>query len=398
MALDIDYSAYDLGLSTDDMLDLEEDDVTEEAHWEIESKEFKAILSVIKAMVARSPIPKMVRFESSSLGLKISSTDSMSFVQYDVSILNSKNIMQGSFTVPFSSLESLVMMLPKNKTVIYLSKDVLYVQLVGGSFPVYCTSTDIFSMWDKVSIGEKIGKIKTGDTKRIIHDLLPYITSSDQIQDRKISLDSENGVTYAFASYLWSMVRTPIQAEGISSVDLRFKDLQIIKLLLNSTSSDHIHLYEVNGMSAVAIQSLNYSYYFVKSTPYSPSLTRKILGGLGQDNQEFLANYSHLLQVVKFANQNQDILPDINFIISDSVLFIEVALSNGTHSTFKILGVPSKKLPNFKVKMNKEVVFNTLKAVTLNEESSDIKIRFSPDFSYCGFSALSDSVISCTSI
>lgn len=395
----INYEDVDLGLTINDMLDLDDAEITQDFRWEVDSKEFKSILGVIKSIVAKSPIAKAVRLEATNLGLVISATDTLSFLQYEAGILNSQQVLQGSYTVLFSSLEPLIPMLPKNKTVIYSKDNLLYVQLVGGSFPISTINQDIFGNWDAVTIGEKIGKIDTEDMRTVIRDMLPYITSSEQPQDRKITFDVEDDTTYAFASYKWSMVRTPVNAEGIKDVDVRYKDLQILKQLLSASSGEHVHLYSVNGMDAIAVQSLNYSYYFVKSVKNNAPLTRKLLHSLieSPDSHVFMVNYSHFFQVVKFANQNPDIVGEISIRVSNDFLFVEVTLNNGIHSTFKIMGQPvSAGIPPISIKLDKEVALTTLRAITMDEvkSSTELSVVFSNDLSYVGFAGVSESIIS----
>lgn len=398
MSLNIDFGTISdsIGLTVDDMIDLLDEDVVEEQRWELDSKEIKTIFSVVKSIVGKSPITKCVRLEATKVGLVISATDSLSFLQYEAGILNSGQILQGAYTILFSSIEPLLAMLPKNKTVIYERDGFLYVQLIGGSFPIATVNADVYTNWDKVGIGAKIGKIDTENMQTVIRDLLPYISSSEQVQDRKITFDVEDGQTYAFASYKWSIVRTPVQAEGVANVDLRYKDLQILKQLLQASSGENVHMYSVEGMNAIAVQSLNYTYYFVKGTVAPHPLTRKLLNSLMQDCYRFKANYNHFLQVLKFANQNQDILSEVKVRTSSQSLFIDVKLTNGIVTTFRIMGNSSTQMPEISVELNKEVGLTTLKAVSMAEakSSTEIDIVFSKDMSYIGFCGISQSLIS----
>lgn len=388
------------GLTVEDMIDMEEEIDIPYDRWELNSKELRSVISVVKQIVSKSPSDKVIQFKKTRFGLRVSTTDTLSYMYYDISISNVRKVLEGTFYVSYASIDSLMSMLPSQKTAIFLKDGTLHVQLMGGSFPLTHVSTGIFVPWESLSIGDKIGKVLTSGFQQTLRDMTPYISQAEQVQDRKLLIDQEGQRSFAFGMYKWSMIRTPIQFDGMPQLEIRYKDLQVIKSLLQSFSTDHTHFYKANGMEGteiVAVQGLKYTYFFVKSVPSTSQLTRRLLDSLQETNYVFQVNGLHLQQVLKFAVQNQDILEELKVRVSGNHLFIELQTSNGIRSTFKVMGRAECDIPDMLIKVNKQILFIVLASVSRNSDfSTSCMVKISKDMSYIGFSSISDSLISCT--
>lgn len=386
------------GLTVDDMIDTSVLSRSNKIRWEVSTSELKSVFSVVKHMVSKSPLGKLFRISRSKYGIKLSATDGNSCFSYELELKNNSNIMDASFFILYSSMESLVPLFPDDVTSFYQENNILYVELKGGIFPIQTTQTDIFSVWDTVEIGKKIGKFETNNLKNVIRDTIPYVLQSEQMQDRRVVVEKESDCTYLYGSYRWSMLRTPLVAEQAGSMEWRIRDIQAIKLLMQHFPSENIHFYQARGgnVPLLAVQGIRYEYLFVKNDYSTSSMSKKLLSSFSKDHIYFFADRYNLNQVLDFCNKNEEIQENIGFLISSNSLFILMHMKNGLNTTFRINGYSPVDLPEWKAYVQKHVAYSTFKSVSPLEETDFLEVGFSQDQNYLGFFGVSDSLISCS--
>lgn len=373
----INYSEIDLDLTIDDMLDLSDDETTVEDRWEFNSKQFRSLIQIFKSILRKNPFSQNITFVPRKHFVEVWCDGVQSILKYDLPVQNIDHVLSGPLSISLSTLEPLLSALPKNKVVIYKGDDgYFYMQLVGCVYPLIQDPNQV-----NPSIGRQDVKatVQVESLLKVFSSFLPYVNANENVYDRVIHF-VEDG--YAWAKYKWSQVQCEFQSDLPVSFILTQKNIQILKNLLNLTSSNVVQITESDDYRG--FHTTEFSFYVVKENveDYNHEIYKKAFQEFEHDSVPFRLNYQHFYHAVRFLEQNPFIQENVDVELKDNILKLNGMLQNHMPVYFRFLCNPVSDTIEGTFSINKNLLYHLVKAVDVDGEFITFKVK--KDFTKIG--------------
>lgn len=267
LELDLDSVDLDDALEDDelDSLDLsnfgEVDDSIDKPHIKVSTKDLKEYLKVAKEIASssgRDVVSKSVCLKAEGDKLVGRATDFDVYLEYEMDLLNHKDVLTDTLTIPIEILQKLIKAVPVN-TIIFKDEDEYKMRLAGGDIPLETYNIDE----SKYIFSEKVTKeatIAATDLYEVIKNFGSIVTAAVAPTERRIICESDA----AYANYMFAIIRSDA---SFAPMDLKVKDINVMRSLVKDTE-EVLTVYSTDEDTKVkmkVIEGPNFKYAFLIS-------------------------------------------------------------------------------------------------------------------------------------
>lgn len=349
----------------------EVNDTCEYPHIKVATKSLRELLKVatqITTAAGRDLISKAVNITVENGEAVFRVTDFENYLSRKLPILNQENVLKEVISIPVEVLVKLIKAAPVN-TVIYVKDDEVMIRLVGGEMPLETINADNgkFQYLDEVIFKKTVS---APALYSVLKDFGGIISSAVSPSERRVVFTEK----MACASYMWAIITAP---GDFYPMDMKIKDLAILKTLLTGSSED-LKVYETTDdvkVKRVVIESNAFKYAFmISDLGVSESLLNRM-------DQIITAPGTHVdfVQFYKMVELSAD-LPysigklGVNMDPESSSLVLAMKTKKSDDSIFLIPGATSDKL----VRLAKDFALQAkLMKIVLRSFASASSIRIS---------------------
>lgn len=235
------------------------DTTISEKHLKMNTKEFKEALKIAKSVVATSAkdiISKAMCLKREGDKVKIYCTDFDVYLEQEIELLNTENILEESISFPVDVMMKLVKAVPSN-IVIFKDEEGYKIKLVGGDVFLEVHSIDVDKFLCKDEFKDTAVNLEASELNAILRDFSPIVCSAVSPQERRIVFSDKAISTYMFSS---------IYSEGkYPTMDLKVKDINILKQLTNTEDVLKVKDPVNKDVYRKVIEGPNFKYTFLVS-------------------------------------------------------------------------------------------------------------------------------------
>jgi hypothetical protein len=338
--LELDLDSVDLDDMDLDNIDLtdfgEVDETIDYPHIKVGSKALKEFLKVSKKVCAsggKDIISKAtcLVYDESKEKVVAYATDFDVYVQQDLEVLNTTNLLKEPVIVPTDVLIKLTSAVPAN-TIFYKKDDTFYIRLYGGDMELeaHAMSLDKFQFLDEV---ERVETIEASSLYSVMKDFSPVVAAAVNPAEKRI-ICGEDG---AFANYMFAIMKAT-SVKG--SFDLKSKDLEILKGLVVNKKEEDLVLYRTKEDVKVArclVEGSDFKYAFlVSEATMSDSLKNNMNNVLTQEG--VFVDFIQLYKMIELASELPYALGKVGINYTENGLVIDIKTKKGLSNVFEISG------------------------------------------------------------
>ena len=226
-----------------------------EPHMKISTKEFSEALKIAKSVLSSNSkdlISRSVLLKIENGVLYLYCTDFDIYLKLKLNVLNTENTLSDTVIFPLDSMMQLLKAVPST-TIISKKEDSYYINLVGGNVILETHTVDEskFKFTDNMNISDKT--INSSDLYNIIKDFSPLVSSAISPSEKRIVFSNK-----VISTYMLSSISADLD---LPELDLRVKDMTILKQLTNLEKEEELSIYfGSNGRCAIKGENFNYTF------------------------------------------------------------------------------------------------------------------------------------------
>lgn len=375
--LDLDiFDEEDFNESSIDDLDLNSygsvDDTVSFPHLKMNTKEFKDVLKIAKSVVATSAkdiVSKAMCLKREGDKVKVYCTDFDVFLEQQVELLNTENILEESVSFPVDMMTKLVKAAPAN-IIIFKDDEGYKLKLVGGDVFLEVHSIDVAKFQCQETFIKEDNTIDATTLNSILRDFSPVVCAAVSPQERRIVLGDNAVSTYMFSAII---------SEGDFPVmDLKVKDINILKQLTGNGEEDLVvYKAEKKEVFRKVIQGGKFKYTFLVSDMGINDTMKTSIQALDYTNGYFV-DFLQLYKMIELSSELNYSIGKVGLNYKDGALQLSFKTKKGKDTYFTLDGTKDGEVESLDKEL--EVQSKLLKVLLRSfAKESSIKLGVNSD-------------------
>lgn len=351
-----DSTLEELDLNDYGTLDVE----IKEPHLKLSTKEFSEALKIAKStissnskdLISRSALLKLERGV-----LYLYCTDFDVYLKLKLNILNTENLLTDTVIFPVDSIMQLLKAVPST-TIITKKDNDYFINLVGGSviLETHVVDESKFMFSDKMNLSDKT--INSNTLYNIIKDFSPLVTSAISPSEKRIVFSNR-----VISTYMLSSISADLD---LPDLDLRVKDMSILKQLTNLEKEEELNLlFGENGR--VAIEGSTFKYIFLTSDLKTNKTLLEIL-----DKQDYKSglyiDYLSFYKLIELSAELSYSTGKVNIKLEDDKCDVTFKTRKGNNSILKLEGLKEGNVTSIEKEVQSKLLRILLKSFTGNAQ------------------------------